>query len=447
MSIRVRFAPSPTGPVHIGNVRTAIFGWLFARHHGGKFLLRIEDTDRERSTPEAVAMLLDVLGWFGLLPDEEPLYQSARLAAHQAAAAELERKGLAYRSAKGAAEKGEALLFRVPPGAHAFVDLIKGRIEKPAEDIQDFVILRSDGTPTFHLANVVDDIHMGITHVLRGLDHVENTVAKHIFLFRALGAEPPQFGHFPFIVREGGKPYSKRDADAFVGFYREAGYLPEALFNALALCGWSPGDDREKMSRDEMVAAFELERIKSADAQLNSGKLDWLNGQYLWGLAPEELERRAAPFFAKAGLAEALAARPADWRRALFAALQGRAKRLSEFAEPARVFLDAAVNYQEKPVKKYLAGKAALLDELAARLGALADFSAAAIEAMVQALAAAQGLKLGQVAQPLRVAVTGTDVSPPIGETLALIGKERALARLAEARRLPPPSGEGRGGG
>jgi len=434
MSVRVRFAPSPTGPVHIGNVRTAIFNWLFARHEGGKFLLRIEDTDRERSTDEALRQLTDVLDWFGLAPDEEPVRQSTRLAAHSSAAAELEKKGLAYRSAKGAAEKGEALLFRVPEGASAYEDLIKGRIEKPAVDVRDFVILRSDGTPTFHLANVVDDIEMGITHVLRGVDHVENTVTKHIFLYQALGAEPPKFAHLPFIVREGGKPYSKRDADAFVGFYREAGYLPEALFNILALCGWSPGDGREKMTKKEMIEAFDLSRVKSSDAQLNTDKLDWLNGQYIMEMRGEELESRIAPYFAAAGLD--LGSRDEEWRRALIAALRERAKHLADFAGAAKPFLSDELEYKPKAVKKHIRGNAELLGELIAALEALAEFTPEAVEAAVKSLAESKGLALGKVAQPLRVAVTGTDVSPPIGPTVFLVGRERTLARLAAARKM-----------
>ena len=238
-TVRVRFAPSPTGNVHIGNIRAAIFNWLFARHEGGAFLLRIEDTDRERSTPDAIENLLDAMDWLGLDFDEEPLYQSSRLEAYREAAERLIEGGFAYRSDLGDPAKGEAVVFR----AHrtvVFEDLVKGRMRKDEKQMKDFVILRSDGTPVFHLANVVDDIHMGITHVIRGDDHVDNTF-NHLLIYEALEAAPPRFAHLPMLVNDRGKPYSKRDGDAFVGEFREKGYLPEALFNFLALLGWSPG--------------------------------------------------------------------------------------------------------------------------------------------------------------------------------------------------------------
>ena len=256
MSVRVRFAPSPTGNVHIGNIRAAVFNWLYARHAGGKFLLRVEDTDIERSTPEAIKTLLQCMDWLGLNYDEPATYQTANTARHLAVAADFEARGLAYRENKGGT--GECLVFRMPKeGVLAYHDLVKGDMKKQAKDTQDFVIVRSDGTPVFHLANVVDDVDMNITHVIRGDDHVENTF-KHLEIFKAMGVKPPEYAHLPMIVNNMGKPYSKRDGAAFVGEFKEQGYLPDALFNFLVLLGWAPGDDREIMTREEMIEATEF---------------------------------------------------------------------------------------------------------------------------------------------------------------------------------------------
>ena len=279
MSVRVRFAPSPTGHVHVGNIRAAIFNWLFARHEGGKFLLRVEDTDRERSTPEAIETLLASMAWLGLESDEPLVYQSHQAARHLAVAEDLLARGLAYRGTKG--DSGECTLFRMPKeGRLEYTDLVKGTIRKKAENLQDFVLVRSDGSPVFHLANVVDDIDMNITHVIRGDDHVENTF-KHIELFKALGATIPQYAHLPMIVNHKGKPYSKRDGAAFLGEFKEQGYLPDVLFNFLLLLGWASGDDREIFTREEMAQLFTLDRCKSSAAQFDIKKLDWMNGEYI----------------------------------------------------------------------------------------------------------------------------------------------------------------------
>ena len=289
MTVRTRFAPSPTGQVHIGNIRAAIYNWLFARHEGGQFLLRIEDTDRARSTPVAVQAVLDALTWLGLNWDETPLYQSTRTAAHLAAAEQLLQAGHAYKEDKGGTGKGECVIFRMPGTEMSFRDEIKGHLAKQAADMKDFVIVRSDGTPVFHLANVVDDIHMQITHIIRGDDHVENTY-RHVALFRALGATPPKYAHLPMIVNAQGKPYSKRDGAAYVGDFRDKGYLPEALFNFLALLGWSPGGDRELMGRDEMARLFTFDRVLSSAAQFDLVKLLWMNGEYMRALPRDQRE-------------------------------------------------------------------------------------------------------------------------------------------------------------
>jgi len=380
-SVRVRFAPSPTGQVHIGNIRVAIFNYLYARSEGGKFLLRVEDTDLARSTPQAVENLMQVMDWLELRADEEPMYQSGRREAHLEAAERLISEGNAYRHARSEAES-PAVFFRLPldggvygswlrdgeeremkltagetlrvdhtgiqyvgvsrkgkpdPGGCAlagmadlrvvdsdgkelfdlasareavlsgdtvfetdgaaalrytrreivFTDLVKGEMSKPLDSMKDLVIVRGDGSPVFHLANVCDDLEQGVTHIVRGDDHVENTF-RHLPLILALGGTPPRYGHLPMIVNAQGKPYSKRDGDAFVGDFREKGVLPEALFNYLALLGWSPGDDREKMNRDELIAAFSLERVQRSPAQMDERKLANLNSQYLQEL-PEDL--------------------------------------------------------------------------------------------------------------------------------------------------------------
>ena len=299
MSVRVRFAPSPTGNVHIGNIRAAIFNWLFARHHeNGRFLLRIEDTDRERSTPEAVKAILNAMEWLGINYDEEPLYQSTQHVRHLEAAQQLLANGQAYKEDKGGTGQGECILFRMPGTDMAFHDEIKGDLRKEAKDMKDFVIVRSDGSPVFHLANVVDDITQNITHIIRGDDHVENTF-RHVALYRALGAPVPRYAHLPMIVNAQGKPYSKRDGAAYVGQFREMGYSADALFNYLTLLGWSPGEDREKMSRAEIIAAFTLDRVKSAPAQMDLRKLTHMNGLYLAELPLDQFMTGVREFLAR----------------------------------------------------------------------------------------------------------------------------------------------------
>lgn len=426
MTVRVRFAPSPTGQVHIGNIRAAIFNWLFARHEGGRFLLRIEDTDRERSTPEAVKAVLDAMSWLGLDVDEEPLYQSTRLAAHRAAAEKLLLSGHAYKEDKGGTGKGECIIFRMPGQDMSFRDVIKGNLSKSAKDMADFVIVRSDGTPTFHLANVLDDVEMRITHIIRGDDHVENTY-RHIALFRALGAEVPTYGHLPMIINQQGKPYSKRDGAAFVGDFREKGFLPEALFNYLTLLGWSPGDDREKLSRSELISLFTLDRVKSGPAQMDLRKLTHLNGQYIAELPLEEFCRTARSVVNRL-----------DWGpgcsdelfRGVCRLMQSRAHTFTA-AEEWKYFFVEDIAYDEKAVAKNLAraGVKALLLALREQLAAC-DFTEPSVEKVIRGLESANGIGEGKFNQPIRVAITGTAVGAGIYETAVLLGRERVLARL-----------------
>ncbi|MCX7933805.1 MAG: glutamate--tRNA ligase [Planctomycetota bacterium] len=538
MSVRVRFAPSPTGHVHIGNIRVAIFNWLFARHEGGKFLLRIEDTDRERSTPAAIQTLLEAMQWLGLDYDEEPVYQSRQLPRHRAAAERMiaagfastagpdapivlhldrrlfdpafvtdpreevdldvsqgdlyaEHRGLVHvtrdsagqifqrpiawdampelriLAADGDALSGDALRAALSAAAVGerqevvvagkrpavlrfrrrfvfFDDLVLGRMEKPLDSIRDFVIMRSDGTPVFHLANVVDDIDMRITHILRGNDHVENTF-RHLFIFKALGATPPKYGHFPMIVNSKGKPYSKRDGDAYVGDFKAKGYLPECLFNFLALCGWSSGDNREIMSRQEMIAAFSLSRVNAAPAQFNLEKLAWMNGQYLMRKEISDLVPLVAAEV-RAALGEA-AAQPAaeypgelggaEWLARLIAVMQEHVKTLRDFVVASRYFFLAPEALDPKAVEKVLAKNDGagwkVLAELRERLASLPVWSESALEEAVNRYAAERSLKLGEVAQPLRVALTGGTASRGIFEVLHLVGRRASLQRIDRA--------------
>ena len=429
MSVRVRFAPSPTGQVHIGNIRAAIFNWLFARHEGGNFLLRIEDTDRERSTPEAVETVLDAMRWLGLTYDEEPLYQSTRLNAHREAAESLLKTGHAYREDKGGTGKGECIIFKMPGKDMMFKDVIKGELRKSAKDMSDLVILRSDGTPTFHLANVLDDIQMKITHIIRGDDHVENTY-RHIALFQALGADVPAYGHLPMIINQQGKPYSKRDGAAFVGEFRDKGFMAEALFNYLTLLGWSPGDDREKMSKDELVLLFTLDRVKSGPAQMDIKKLTHLNSMYI-------AEMPLGQFIQT----ERNVVNRLEWGSAcddnLFIAvcklMQSRAHTFTA-AEEWKYFFVNEISYDEKAVKKNLAkeGVKPLLIKVKEHLSA-SDFSAKSIEDAIHGVEKENAIGEGKLNQPVRVSVTGSSIGAGIYETLELLGKECVLKRLSYA--------------
>lgn len=429
MSVRVRFAPSPTGQVHIGNIRTAIFNWLFARHSGGKFLLRIEDTDRERSTPEAVETVLQSLAWLGMDHDEAPMYQSSRTDAHLAAAEKLLSMGMAYREDKGNTGKGECVILKAPVRDVVFEDEVKGTLAKKAGDIQDMVIVRSNGAPVFHLANVVDDIEMNITHIIRGDDHVENTY-KHIPLFEALGAAPPKYAHLPMIVNQQGKPYSKRDGSAFVGDFKDQGYLAEALFNYLALLGWSPGDDREKMTRSEMCEAFTLSRIKSGPAQMDLKKLTHMNQLYVSDLS-------AADFMRK--ITEVLSSE--DWfnsapeeQRSRVASLMQSRTHLFTYAREWKYFFSDDISYDQKSVSKFLAkpGVADALRELCKELES-ANFSEQDMEAAIRRVENDRGIPQGKLNQPVRIALTGTPQGAGLYETMSHLGRNRVLAGLKHA--------------
>ena len=433
--IRVRFAPSPTGKVHIGNIRAAIYNWLFARHTGGKFLLRVEDTDLERSTPEAIKALFECMEWLGLDYDEPEFYQTGNVKRHLECVDRLLAEGKAYKCEKTSRDgkTGEVVMFRMPKeGTIEFDDIVKGHMAKKAEDVQDFAIVRSDGSPIFHLANVVDDIDQRVTHIIRGDDHVENTF-KHIELFKALGATPPKYGHLSMIVNAQGKPYSKRDGAAFVGEFREQGYLPDALFNYLLLLGWNPGDDREVLSKEEMVKLFTLEAVHVTAAKFDIKKLQWMNAEYIKRIPRDEftaeLKRRI-----EAGGCDLSAFTDETFNWGLLVdQLQVRTKFLNDIPASCAYFFTEDYTFDEKAVEKRLKkeGVKDLLLDLADRFGKLGKFDAASGEAMVKELS--QGNGMGPWVHPIRVAVSGRTEGPGLFEMLELIGRERTVARLRNA--------------
>ncbi len=479
MTPRVRFAPSPTGYLHIGGARTALFNWLFARRHGGVFVLRIEDTDVERSSAEMVDGILDGLRWLGLDWDEgpkiggphAPYFQSERRDRYTAFAERLVASGRAYYCyctpeelkakrdaaeqaggawkydrtccrltadelrAREAAKMARAVRFKVPPGAMRFDDLVHGPIEFDGANIEDFVVLRSDGHPTYQLSVVVDDIDMAITHVVRGDDHISNT-PKQILLYHAAGAEVPRFAHVPLILGPDKKRLSKRHGATSVMEYARQGFLPEAMVNFLALLGWSPGNDREIFTRAELIDAFALEGISGGNAVFNPEKLDWFNQQHIMRLAPEDLARRVRPSLEAAGLwrDEYLGDRHA-WFFAVLDLFRPRIKRLTDFPVQAQFVFADTVEFDRAAVEKYL--RAPGMDEhlraLSAAFDALPSFDIVATENALRSTAEACGVKAASLIHAVRVAVTGTSVSPGLFEVLALVGRERVRIRLSAA--------------
>ena len=431
--IRVRFAPSPTGKVHIGNIRAAIYNWLFARHTGGKFLLRVEDTDLERSTPEAIQVLFECMEWLGLDYDEEVFYQTKNVKRHLEVVDQLLASGHAYKVEKTSRDgkTGVVTMFKMPKeGTIEFDDIVKGHMAKKAEDIQDFAIVRSDGSPIFHIANVVDDIDQKVTHIIRGDDHVENTF-KHICIFRALGAPVPQYGHLSMIVNQQGKPYSKRDGAAFVGEYREQGYLPEALFNYLLLLGWNPGDDREVLTREEMIKLFKLEDVHVTAAMFDPKKLAWMNGEYIKKIPAEAFKSKVKEAAAKLG-ASADFYDEAGWDY-LCGQIQPRTKFLNDLDTSLVCFFKDDFEFDPKAVDKRLKkeGVKDILVDLVARFSAVSEWTAPTLEELVKGLS--QGNGMGPWVHPIRVAVSGRGEGIGLFEMLQLLGKEKTLARLQKA--------------
>src|SRR5438309_667749 len=420
MNIRVRFAPSPTGYLHVGGARTALFNWLYARHEGGKFLLRIEDTDKARSTDEHTEVILDGLSWLGLYCDEDLVFQGARVKRHQEIADRFLTAGKAYM------DEG-AIRFRVPPGEIAWEDAVHGRSSFQGADIKDFIILRSDRTPIYNLAVVVDDLDMRITHVLRGDDHISNT-PKQIALYQALDAPLPVFGHVPMINGPDGKKLSKRHGATAVGDYQHMGILPAAMRNFLALLGWSPGGDREIMTLDEMIRLFSFAGIQQKAAIFDMTKLEWMNGQYLSMAPAEELYPLVSPQLAQLGLNG-----NQDAVLKAIAAVKTRSRTTLDVAKQVAVRLDAKfVAFDDKAKKEIAKDPAGYKASLEASLAVLrqTDWTSEALEQSLRALADAKGVAAGKIFQPIRIALTGGTVSEPVNELLYVVGKEAALKRL-----------------
>ncbi|MGD0089190.1 MAG: glutamate--tRNA ligase family protein [Planctomycetota bacterium] len=533
-SVRVRFAPSPTGYLHVGGVRTALFNWLYARHTGGKFILRIEDTDIQRNKEEATQIILDGLKWCGLDWDEGPdvggpygpYYQSQRLERYRQVGSELEKAGRAYWAkkeaggqlpdwkieklkkqgkwdedkAQAASDPHPALYLKLDLKGRqeiVFEDAVKGHCAKPAETFleveqaggtpalpKDFVILRGNGMPVYNFSCVVDDLDMRISHVIRGDDHVENTF-RQLFIYEALQSLPapatadgsagvppawqvkmPVFAHLPMIFNEEGKKISKRRDPVAVTLYQNCGLLPEAFVNFVALLGWSPGDDRELLALPEIIREFSLDRVKNSAAQfalkrrrpppvpaggattdpgieaqivewlaecLVDSKLEWLNGEYLKQLAPAELLNRVTPFLERCGYD--LSGKAPDWLAAVLTLQRERAKTLRQLAEKCRLFLEAPKALDPKAVEKVLRKNdgLALLKDSRELLARLESWTAPTLDQALKDFCAGKGQQLGNVAQPIRVAVTGTAASPPIHDTLYLLGKQETLRRIDAA--------------
>lgn len=459
MSLVTRFAPSPTGYLHVGGARTALFSWLYARKHGGKFILRIEDTDLERSTQESVDAILEGMQWLGLDHDEGPYYQTKRFDLYKEVVAQLLAEGKAYkcfctveevdamREAQMAAgekpryngmwrdrtdhpsDKPYVIRFKNPQdGVVVIDDMIKGRIEIANAELDDLIIARSDGTPTYNLTVVVDDWKMGITHVIRGDDHVNNT-PRQMNILAALGADIPKYAHVPMILGDDGKRLSKRHGAVGVMQYRDNGFLPEALLNYLVRLGWSHGD-QEIFSKDELVQLFDLDSCNRAPSAFNTDKLIWLNQHYMKTLPPEQVAKQLEWHLA----AQQLDVSNGPALTELVKAQAERVKTLKELVEVSRYFYEDFSEFDADAAKKHL--RPVALEPLQAvetNLAALADWSQETIHQVINATAEQLGVGMGKIGMPLRVAVTGGGNSPALDITLSLIGKARSLARLKHA--------------
>jgi glutamyl-tRNA synthetase len=470
--------------LHIGGARTALFNWLYARRHGGTFVLRIEDTDTERSSWEMVSGIVDGLRWLGLEWDEgpdvggphAPYFQSQRLERARQLADRLVAEGRGYYcycttdvlqqkrqtaeaagggwvydrtccsltaedvAAREAAATPRAIRFKVPAGHTSFPDLVHGPIAFDNSNIEDFVVLRSDGQPTYHLSVVADDMDMEITHVVRGDDHISNT-PKQVLLYEAFGARTPQFAHVPLILGPDKKRLSKRHGATSVMEYNRLGYLPEAMVNFLALLGWSPGDDREVFTRDELIAAFTLEGISGGNAVFNPDKLDWFNQQHIIRLPLDELTARVKPVLERAGLwTDDLAASRRDWFHKLLELVRSRVKKLDQFVEELRPFLQRSVEYDQTAVSKHLAKPEirSAFSELPVTLTTVDPFTSAALESALRSVAESHGVKAAALIHATRVAVTGRAVSPGLFDVLELMGAERVAARVRDAINFLP---------
>jgi glutamyl-tRNA synthetase len=441
--MRVRFAPSPTGALHIGGARTALFNWLLARHAGGRFVLRIEDTDRERSTPANVEQILDALRWLELEWDEGPIFQSEREDRHREAVASLLESGRAYHSEATAEDvkawkathgddrgfRGEphargAVRLRVPDeGDTVFDDLVLGEVRSPNRSMDDLVIARADGTPLYNLAVAVDDLDLAITDVIRGNDHLTNT-AKQLLVLQALGATTPRYGHLPLLHGPDGKKLSKRHGAASVQELRAAGYLPAAVRNYLALLGWGAGDDETVLATDELVRRFDIGRVQRNPAQFDETKLRWLNGRYIRALDLAELTAALEAFYGRGGLGAAVAISAE------------KLQTLADFWPLCGFIFDGPVDDPQARERWLDEEGRSVLGAVRAALAAIEPFDVAQIETALAAIVEQRGCKPRDVYQPLRVALAGRPVSPGIFETVAVLGREATLLRIDAALNL-----------
>lgn len=474
--VRVRFAPSPTGEPHVGNIRTAIFNWLFARHEGGRFILRIEDTDRTRLVEKSLESILEGLKWLGVDWDEGPevggpygpYFQSERLAIYREHEKSLFEQGKAYycscslerltamrqeqqkrkedpRYDRHCRDLGLGpdvngtrcvLRLKVPlEGETAFEDKVRGRVVFSNKLLDDLVLVKRDGYPTYHFANVIDDHLMKISHVMRGDDWISST-PRHVVLYQALGWEPPVFAHLSTIVGPDRTRLSKRHGATSILEYRAMNYFPETVFNFLSLLGWSPGDNREIMTREELIQAFSLEGIVPTSAIFDLKKLDWMNGEYIRGMADEELLRRVTPLWIGQGMmTQDEASSQKEYLLRIIALLKPRCQKISEFLAKSRYFFLSEVPYEEDAAKRYLKDPG-LLPKLAAlteRLAKAEPFTTEGIEKAVRKLSEDLGIKPAQLIHPIRVALTGTTAGPGLFETAEALGRERVLKRLSRA--------------
>jgi glutamyl-tRNA synthetase len=480
---RVRFAPSPTGYLHVGGARTALFNWLFARHEGGTLLLRIEDTDVERNRPELVDGILEGLKWLGIEWDEGPYFQSRRLEMYRAAAERVLAGGAAFacyckpaayaggdaaeeqegegddegakatkalpcpcreltdanRAAKEAQGIPRAIRFKVPRnGTTQFDDAVFGPREVQNAEIEDFVLLRSSGLPTYQLSVVVDDIDMRISHIIRGADHLSNT-PKQVLIYRALGAAPPIFAHVPLILGPDRTRLSKRHGATSVGSYAEEGFLPEAFRNFLALLGWSPGDDSEYLRTSELIERFRLSGVSRTNAIFDRAKLEWFNIQYLQKLPVEELLPYVEAELKRAGLWEnSPASADCAWFARAVDLIRPRTRFVTDFSGWARAFFSDDFEYEPEAREKLWKDERlpALLGKLTDALAALEDWNHDACDAALRGLATAEGVKAGLLINATRVAIVGRAVAPPLFETMVVLGKDRVVARLRRALKV-----------
>jgi glutamyl-tRNA synthetase len=457
--VRTRFAPSPTGDLHIGGARTALFNWLLARHAQGVFILRIEDTDVARSTQESIQMILDAMTWLGMDWDEGPFYQTQRISFYQEAAEKLLKEGRAYRcycTPEELETKREAALKvgikpkydrtclhrkSFPPGIPSAIrflspdegktvvdDLIQGRVEFDNTELDDLIILRSDGLPTYNFSVVVDDATMGITHVIRGNDHLNNT-PRQIQIYQALGYPTPQFGHVPMILGPDKKKLSKRHGAQSVMEYKKLGYLPQAVVNYLVRLGWSHGD-QEEFTREELIEKFSLEAVGRSAAAINPGKLDWLNSQYIKKIELNDLVRKVLPFIEAKGYSNIAP----DLLRKAVLSLRERVKTLVEMADLSEFYFSEEIVYDEKAVGKFLNQETlSMFNQVITSLSKESVLGKEEAHQLIQQLAEARGEPLVEIAQPIRVALTGRTVSPPIDEVMEVLGKEEVIKRLQKA--------------